>query len=204
MNLVLIGGESAVGKTTIMRKIIPHLGNGTFIKYKLFRGTYYPLTRVLLAGIYDGDLFDGSDRLSRICQMDTCDFLSKLDKDLPGTLFLAEGDNYFRKDFITGIQRAGFQYCYAFITQNEVTREKRQIERLRHQTAKTLKARVTKYNRLIKELNPNIILNNDTTFDLHRNVSFIRDMIESHSKMKSDSALQSQLPTHDVTHTVLE
>ena len=200
MKILLIGGESGVGKTTIMRKIIPNLGAGKFISYKLFKGTYFPSSRVLLAGIYDGRLFDGSDRLSRICQRDTCEFLSRLNKDLPDILFLAEGDNFFRKDFFEGVQRAGFDSYHVFLTLNETSRENRHAERLSFQTQKTLNSRITKYSRLMMELNRRLILNSNTEDDLNFNQHILRQIITSHCQNWTECD-SSNHPTIELVHS---
>lgn len=68
MKIIGICGEPAAGKSTIMRKFISSLkGEGTVKKEKLVVYTEYPEDRVLIAGIYDEQIFSGSDRTSKGC-----------------------------------------------------------------------------------------------------------------------------------------
>ena len=74
--MVLVIGEPGSGKTHLVEQVIRELGpaagqlaararmaNGYLSNYA--RATVYPETKVIVPGIYDGSLFQGTDRLGR-------------------------------------------------------------------------------------------------------------------------------------------
>jgi hypothetical protein len=68
MKIIGICGEPAAGKSTIMRKFISTLsGSGELKKEKLVVYTEYPEDKVFIAGIYDDQVFSGTDRTSKGC-----------------------------------------------------------------------------------------------------------------------------------------
>lgn len=68
MKIVGICGEPAAGKSTVMRKLISSLsGPGELKKEKLVVYTEYHEDKVFVAGIYDEQVFSGTDRTSKGC-----------------------------------------------------------------------------------------------------------------------------------------
>ena len=67
MKIIGLCGEPAAGKSTVMRKFIASLGNGEVCKEGLVGYTLYNEDKVIVAGIYDEQVFSGTDRLSKGC-----------------------------------------------------------------------------------------------------------------------------------------
>jgi hypothetical protein len=67
MKIIGIIGEPAAGKSTVMRNFIAGLGRNEVIKEGLVAYTLYPEDKVIVAGIYDEQVFSGTDRLSKGC-----------------------------------------------------------------------------------------------------------------------------------------
>lgn len=65
MKIVGYIGEPAAGKSTKMREIMKDLGEGTLIKEGLVVYHLFPQTQSIVMGIYDGQVFSGTDRLSK-------------------------------------------------------------------------------------------------------------------------------------------
>ena len=67
MKIIGLIGEPAAGKSTVFRKLLAKFGAGTVKKEGLVAYTEYPDDKVIVAGIYDEQVFSGTDRLSKGC-----------------------------------------------------------------------------------------------------------------------------------------
>ena len=67
MKVIGIIGEPAAGKSTVMRNLIADLGSGAVEKEGLVAYTKFPESKTIVAGIYDEQVFSGTDRLSKGC-----------------------------------------------------------------------------------------------------------------------------------------
>jgi len=67
MKIIGLIGEPASGKSTVMRNLIAGLGLGEVVKEGLVVYTVFAKKRVIVAGIYDEQVFSGTDRLSKGC-----------------------------------------------------------------------------------------------------------------------------------------
>jgi len=67
MKIIGLIGEPAAGKSTVFRKLLASFGEGTVRKEGLVVYTEYPDDKVIVAGIYDEQVFSGTDRLSKGC-----------------------------------------------------------------------------------------------------------------------------------------
>ena len=67
MKIVGLCGEPAAGKSTVMRNFIATLGGCSVQKQGLVVYTLFHDDQVIVAGIYDGQTFSGTDRLSKSC-----------------------------------------------------------------------------------------------------------------------------------------
>lgn len=99
LRVIAIGGEPATGKTTIMRGLKP--GGEPFQSGKL-RGTHDRARGIWWLGIYDGDTFDGTDRLSMAVQPDAEAFIEEHKGERGAVIF--EGDRLFRGSFLSFVK----------------------------------------------------------------------------------------------------
>jgi hypothetical protein len=67
MKIIGIIGEPAAGKSTVMRNLIATLGGYSVQKQGLVAYTLFHDDKVIVAGIYDEQVFSGTDRLSKGC-----------------------------------------------------------------------------------------------------------------------------------------
>jgi hypothetical protein len=67
MKIVGLCGEPAAGKSTVMKNFIAGLGGYSVQKQGLVVYTLFHDDKVIIAGIYDEQVFSGSDRTSKAC-----------------------------------------------------------------------------------------------------------------------------------------
>ena len=67
MKIIGLIGEPAAGKSTVFRKFIATLGSYSVQKEGLVTYTLFHDDNVIVAGIYDEQVFSGTDRLSKGC-----------------------------------------------------------------------------------------------------------------------------------------
>ena len=99
--LHIIGGLPVSGKTTLMRSIREILGEPITKQFNLLRYEEYP--NHIILGIYNGEMFDGTDKLSMAVMEDAISFLKDNKKKV-----LVEGDRLFSKKFLNGAIKLGY------------------------------------------------------------------------------------------------
>jgi hypothetical protein len=67
MKIIGLCGEPAAGKSTVMKNFIATLGGCSVQKQGLVAYTLFHDDKVIIAGIYDEQVFSGTDRLSKGC-----------------------------------------------------------------------------------------------------------------------------------------
>lgn len=101
MKIIGLIGEPASGKSTVMRDLITRLGEGEVCKEGLVAYTHYPEDKVIVAGIYDEQVFSGTDRLSKGCGPKYREWLlAKVnDPEFAGWKFYFEGERFSNSKF---------------------------------------------------------------------------------------------------------
>jgi ABC-type dipeptide/oligopeptide/nickel transport system ATPase component len=101
MKIVGLIGEPASGKSTVMRKLISQLGKGNVQKEGLVAYTIFPNDKVIVAGIYDEQVFSGTDRLSKGCGPKYREWLTAKNADLKFSdwVFYWEGERFSNSKF---------------------------------------------------------------------------------------------------------
>ncbi len=96
MTILLIGAPGS-GKTWVMNELL-NLLNVKKAKLGLFRFMIDSEKKIAVMGVYNGEMFEGSDKLSMGCMKD-CDLLiqSKIKNELT---IVCEGDRFTNKTFI--------------------------------------------------------------------------------------------------------
>jgi hypothetical protein len=140
----MIAGMPVTGKTTLMRNIRAQLGFGTPSRFKLLRYEDYPEHVVL--GIYDGDVFDGTDKLSMAVTKNAIEFLRNNKKKV-----LVEGDRLFTKKFLLSAKHLGYNVKITILeVESTLETSKRYAERGSMPDIMFLKGRHTKIQNIRK------------------------------------------------------
>lgn len=174
-NLIAIGGQPAVGKTTIVRQFLINYDNWKIFKFKKLYGHYHKELNLIILGVYKAkELFSGTDRLSMAVQPDFNEFM---DKEKPPYNILFEGDRLFNlKTIIKAKQTMKVQ---VYIVTSKHTNQ-RHIDRKDTQSDKFIKGRVTKVNNIKGYLIEDYIdLINDEENDINKNYKIILDNLLS-------------------------
>lgn len=148
MTSVFLLGEPATGKTTVARLVLQGLRAripdelGLFEFGKL-RGGASLTAGIYCFGLYDEQLFSGTDRLSNSVVSDACDFLRQMP---PSASVFLEGDRLANRRFISALFARGparLIHLYA----SEPVLAARRAARGNKQSPSFLKSRATKlYN----------------------------------------------------------
>jgi uridine kinase len=164
--IIAIGGEPASGKTTLVKKILKKFNLKKF-KYGFVRGYY--VNNIYFIGIYNKDLFSGTDKLSMAVQPHFIKFCNSI----KNSVIVFEGDRLFNQSLFDKLN------CkIIIITANEEIKKQRHIDRRDTQTDKFLKAKKTKIKN-IKNKNAHTLVYNNNNKDLLRNIELILGLIKN-------------------------
>jgi hypothetical protein len=164
MKVVGICGEPGTGKTTIVRGLIQDMSLWRVGKYKTLEYLEHTKNGIFILGKYDGDYFDGTDRLSMAVITDTETFL--VSHNTPATRIIFEGDRLWCPRFVGTLFTLGADlklfrvYCGmgAFIQRHTERRNAGLI-----QDTKFINSRKTKYDNLMKHFPGLFECKNNTT-----------------------------------------
>ena len=138
-NVTLIGGEPCSGKTTLIKKIIKdNKINKNFEYKKLLKG--HQNNEYVIAGLYEGNLFDGSDRLSMAVQPVFIDYIRNKDDERHVIL---EGDRLFKPSLIQFMCELPIYFRLIILNATEEIKKQRHIDRKDEQTEKWLNSKKT-------------------------------------------------------------
>lgn len=150
--LTLIGGLPVSGKTTIMNRIRKKLVACNQKHHGLLR--YEEYENHIIFGIYAGNMFDGTDKLSMAVQKDALDFLNHNTKKV-----LIEGDRLFNAKFIQGAIDMGYAVDIQICVVDSLPEIlKRYRKRGKIQASKFIKGRHTKIMNIMMKF-PHTTLN---------------------------------------------
>jgi cytidylate kinase len=144
MRVVAIGGMPGTGKTRVMRDLIfclnkKHVFDGAF---KTFKYKHYQDQNVIVGGIYDGQVNDGTDRLSMAVMPDAKGFV---EKHIDGNFTLVfEGDRLYTKNFLAWLTTKISDYRFLMLFASIDVRAKRYEQRGTNQSPSFIKGRATK------------------------------------------------------------
>ena len=156
----LIGGIPCSGKTTLMRKIKKELEINNFYENGCLKGYKNAITEDYVFGLYNDELFDGTDQLSMSVQPLAVDFIyNKQFKRL-----FIEGDRLFKKTFIEKIKKITELNIYILKAPSKVIKD-RHIQREDNQDERWLNAKQTTVDNVVNKYECHI-LPNETTLDM--------------------------------------
>lgn len=145
LRIVGMGGEPAIGKTTIFKRLREHFAGVTReFKFGLVRGLADERMSTIIAGVYDGSTWEGCDKLSMAVQPDFEKMLTKL-KDMACTVYF-EGDRLFNPSLCTRFPVRG-----VVLKASEETLAARHASRHDDQPEQFLKAKRTKLSRIVEQ-----------------------------------------------------
>jgi len=127
MKIIGIIGEPAAGKSTVMRNLISGLGSGAVEKEGLVAYTKFPESKTIIAGIYDEQVFSGTDRLSKGCGPKYREWLAakNLEPAYDSWTFYWEGERFSNSKFFDFFfnECSGVQVNY-LVAEDEVLNER--------------------------------------------------------------------------------
>lgn len=168
--IIAIGGVPASGKTTLMRKLMQELGSWQPYEHRLIKGHYNLEKNIYVVGIYNNDLFSGTDKLSMAVQPVFFEWVPTTN----GATIIFEGDRLFNQSLFNKYRKTKIYIVEATPAVVEQRRNDRQAE----QSAKFLKAKHTKILK-VKYNNVYELLPNNTDIDLQDNVQTIINYINN-------------------------
>jgi hypothetical protein len=160
VKVIAMGGEPATGKTTLMFKLISMADDWQTVKpEKLLDAMYSKKLNLYILGKYvnDGNVFQGTDRLSMAVQPDAEKFFSNLayessaDDHTVNVIF--EGDRLFNGkllDKLSGWFPNSFKVLV--LTASHDTKEQRHVDRKDDQDDKFKNSRATKISNIMGSL----------------------------------------------------
>ena len=158
VRVIAMGGEPATGKTTLMFKLISHADDWQVVKpEKLLDAMYSKKLNLYILGKYvnDGNVFQGTDRLSMAVQPDAEKFFERLlnsqvyfdevsyDKGSVNVIF--EGDRLFNGKMLDNLSELfPNDFKILILTVKDSTLDQRHIDRKDDQDEKFKNSRKTK------------------------------------------------------------
>lgn len=160
VRVIAMGGEPATGKSTLMFKLISMADDWQTVKpEKLLDAMYSKKLNLYILGKYenDGNVFQGTDRLSMAVQPDADKFFSNLEHesnivgDSPNVIF--EGDRLFNGKML---EKLAYLFPNDFkmiiLTVKNSTLDQRHIDRKDDQDDKFKNSRKTKISNICSSL----------------------------------------------------
>ena len=151
LKVIAMGGEPATGKTTLMFKLISMADDWKIVKpEKLLDAMWSEKLRTYILGKYenDGNVFQGTDRLSMAVQPDAVKFIQK-QKDV-NVIF--EGDRLFNQKFIDEIANVTEDFKILILETSHNEKERRHVDRNDDQDDKFKNSRKTKISNIRSSL----------------------------------------------------
>lgn len=160
LKIIAMGGEPATGKTTLMFELIKKADDWKIVKpEKLLDAMYSEKLRTYILGKYvnDGNVFQGTDRLSMAVQPDAVKFISSLSYEVSSGVtenvnVIFEGDRLFNGKFIDEISGATDNFRILILEASHNEKEKRHVDRKDDQDDKFKNSRATKISNIRSSL----------------------------------------------------
>jgi dephospho-CoA kinase len=160
VKIIAMGGEPATGKTTLMFRLISMADDWQTVKpEKLLDAMYSKKLNLYILGKYvnDGNVFQGTDRLSMAVQPDAEKFFSNLayesNADDHSVNIIFEGDRLFNGKLLDKLS-SWFPESFKVLvlTASHDTKEQRHVDRKDDQDDKFKNSRATKISNIMGSL----------------------------------------------------
>lgn len=166
--VIYIAGVPASGKSSLMKLVRDNLfADCKEFKHGLCRGIESCDGKYKMLGVFDGSLFEGTDKLSMTAINDALSYIQGLQDDAEKTVVFGEGDRLFNIRFLNKTHA-----LLLVVDANEAVLKWRHMERGDNQTETFLKNRRSKVENFIARYKVRRIWNN-TPKDQERILSYI-------------------------------
>lgn len=176
LRVTIMAGEPGAGKTTIMKACRKRLPLTITFKKGLVRGVASKALDMLVPGVFDGTVFEGTDKLSMGVQPELCALLSSLQRKAlaNGTRIdvLMEGDRVTNGSLLDHVLACGAT-LRLFVVESPVA-EGFRARRGTHQAETFLRGKRTKVAGL-KARFPHTVLTNEHPGDIERLAALVLD-----------------------------
>jgi hypothetical protein len=160
VKVIAMGGEPATGKTTLMFKLISMADDWQIVKpEKLLDAMYSKKLNLYILGKYvnDGNVFQGTDRLSMAVQPDAEKFFSTLEYESNANdhsvNVIFEGDRLFNGKLLDKLSEwFPNSFKVLVLTASHDTKEQRHVDRKDDQDDKFKNSRATKISNIMGSL----------------------------------------------------
>jgi len=131
MKIIGLIGEPAAGKSTVFRKLIATLGGSSIQKQGLVTYTLYHDDKVIVAGIYDEQVFSGTDRLSKGVGPQFREWIAQKNEnpEWDGWTFYWEGERFSNSKFFDFFRDECSDVTIYYLTADEKTLNERNANR---------------------------------------------------------------------------
>ena len=131
MKIIGLIGEPAAGKSTVFRKLIATLGGSSIQKQGLVTYTLYHDDKVIVAGIYDEQVFSGTDRLSKGCGPTYREWIAQKNEnpEWDDWTFYWEGERFSNSKFFDFFRDECSDVTIYYLTADEKTLNERNANR---------------------------------------------------------------------------
>ena len=163
---IAIGGVPATGKSTLVKEILKRYSYQNF-KFGLLRGHFINELNLVIMGIYNNDIFCGTDRLSMAVNKDFIKYVLLKKRNI-----LFEGDRLFSLNNLELIKKH-YKTHIILLENDPLLLEKRHKERNDKQSEKFIKGRYTKIRNIwlhFKEIDIYSLKNLDDTYNLAKKI----------------------------------
>ena len=131
MRITMLCGEPAAGKSTVMKNFIATLGSYSVQKQGLVTYTLFHDDKVIIAGIYDEQVFSGTDRLSKGVGPQFREWIAQKNAN-PGWddwSFFAEGERFSNSKFFDFFRDECSDVTIYYLAADEKTLDERNANR---------------------------------------------------------------------------
>jgi uridine kinase len=166
--VTIIGGEPCTGKSTLMKQIIKKEKINEIFEYKkLLKG--HQNEKIIIIGLYEDQLFDGTDRLSMAVQPV---FIEYLKQQKPKKHIILEGDRLFKKTLFDYILKTDIFFRLIILECSENIKKFRHIARKDEQSQKWLDSKKTTIQNIKNKYSHNLFRNENMS-DCDRIIEYI-------------------------------
>jgi hypothetical protein len=179
MKIMAIGGEPATGKTTLIFELIKSTDDWQVLKpEKLLDIMYSKNLNLVILGKYenDGNIFQGTDRLSMAVQPDAVKFLQSSNSPI-----LFEGDRLFNSKFIAEILKVTEDFKILILEAPQSVIDKRHVDRNDNQSDQFKNGRKTKIANItssLELLDYIEFMNNSNKQEQQRVLSYVKNFFD--------------------------
>lgn len=144
--VIVIAGEPATGKSTLVKKAFEPEKMPNSFEFGLLRG--HTDNQIFVAGLYRGELFDGTDKLSMAVQPHALSFVNQCATHGREGALIAEGDRLSNAKFLEALRVQAVAVHLVMLRAPQEVLDERHVQRGDVQNERWLSSRRTKAQNL--------------------------------------------------------